>query len=343
MSISIGNLPPQIKANYGILSGLAPTFPTPFRDMFMTAPMLAGTKAGTIKFSYRVGNTKAAELLKKGSISGIKKIRGQYWREVELTPGEIFASTALTATELTQMQPGGNEVWMIGGEIIPTSSQLANEKLQELKDAAAARENIMATQLINNGIVLNSDGIDYIDYLIPAAQTATYSTAAGFLPLVKRIKTDFRKANGVNETDFLIGSDIVDKMLVDSALQQTMFNLGMTNIGKDLTVDEKQMVVGTFMGSYLKQMELSFDADGVQIIAGNTIKLIDRSKFRRGQAPIEIINPTTNLPDIALMDYWTDIEIGTKKNASAELFLKGGFFPIVLDPVAIQTWTITIA
>ena len=343
MTITLAGLPAQVQTNYGILSGLQPTYPTPFRDLFMSAPMLAGTKSQTIEFSYMIRNVKAAELMKKKGITGIKKIKDNYWRKVVIETGELSAAQSLTADEITLLQPGGNAVWMVGGEMIPTTNQLAQQKIQLMLDAIAIRENIMCTQLINTGIVTSSDGDDTWTFGIPAAQAKTYSDAASFLVMVKDIIQDYRKATGKLPNRFLIGSDIVDKMLIDTALQTTMYNLGMTNIGRDMTSDEKALVIGHFMGQNLQQMDLSFDENGVNIIAGNVIKLLDTSQFRKGQAPIQIINPSTELPDIFLGDYFADTQVDDKKNASAEMFLKSGFFPVVIDPVSIQTYTVTIS
>ena len=56
-----------------------------------------------------------------------------------------------------------------------------------------------------------------------------------------------------------------------------------------------------------------------------------------------MINPSNNMPDIWQGAYWTDVQVDDKKNATAEMFVKSGFFPVVVDPVSIQTYKVTFA
>jgi hypothetical protein len=142
---------------------------------------------------------------------------------------------------------------------------------------------------------------------------------------------------------FLIGSEIVDKILEDDKVQATMRRLNYTNVAKDLNSDEKSLIIGTFMGQELKEMEFSFDENGADIIPGTQIKVLNTNELRRGQAPIQAINPATKLPDIFLGEYWSDIDPGRVVAATAEIFLKSGFFPVIIDPVTLQTFEIDMA
>ena len=343
MAVTYTTAAPQVITNYGLVKGLPAAFPRAFADMFLSAPLLAGTKAETIKWRYPVAKAKAAQLMKRGGNHGVKKIEDNYFVEVSIKPGVIEAIQNLSADELTQMQPGGIEEWLVDGQNIPTSSMLAAEKFAILKEGVLERINIMATQLINDGKVYFYNTDNYWDFDIPAAQAKTYSASNGIIKIVREALVSFQKVNRKMPTDFLIGDTIVDKMIADEAFQNATYKLGFTNIARDMEADDMALIIGQVMGQTLKQMNLSFDENGVQIISGSSMKLLDRSQFRRGQGAIPVKNPTTKLPDLALMDYYPVVDEGTELDPTAKLILRNGFFPVVIDPRAIQSYTVTIS
>jgi hypothetical protein len=232
---------------------------------------------------------------------------------------------------------------MIGGNLIPTGSQFKEEKLQMLKESILQRANIMCAQLINDGKVYFSNSADYWDFAIPAPKAKTYSATNGFLKIVGETLSDYWNANSMDCDTYLIGSDIVGKILQDSALHQTMYNLGLSNVGRDLTVAEQKLVIGTFMGQNLQQTGRTFNEKGVSIIPGNHIKLLNTQKLRQGFSGIEVIDTVTKTPDVVIMDYYADVTVESEIDAYATFFMKSGFFPLVEDPASIQTYAISFA
>ena len=343
MAVTYNTATPQIITNYGLVKGLPAAYPRPFADMFLQAPLLPGTISETIKWRYQVDKTKAAQLMKRGGNHGVSKIEDTYFVTVSLKPGVIEAIQSLTAEELTQMKPKGLEEWLIDGQSVPTSQMLAADKFAILKESILERINIMASQIINDGKVYFANGVDYWDFDIPTEISKTYSTSNGIIKIVSEALRDFQKVNRKLPTDFLIGETIATKMLEDAKFQTSMRNLNYSNVAGSLTANEKALVIGQVMGQQLEQMNLSFDENGVQIIEGTKMKLVDRTQFRRGQGAIPAKNPTTKLPDFALMDYYPAIDEGTELNPTAQLILRNGFFPVVIDPRAIQTYDITIS
>ena len=343
MAITYSNAATQIITNYGLVIGLPPAYPRPFADMFLQAPLLPGTISETIKWRYPVDKTKAAQLMKRGGNHGVKKVEDTYFVTVTMEPGIIEAVQALTVGELTQLQATGLEEWLISGQRTPTNEMLAADKFMILKEAILERMNIMASSLINDGIVAFANGTDQWDFNIPDEIAKTYSSSTGIITIVAEALRDFQKINRKMPTDFLIGETIATKMLEDAKFQTSMRNLNYSNVASGLTANEQALIIGQVMGKELQQMNLSFDENGVQIIGGTKMKLLDRSQFRRGQGAIPVKNPTTKLPDLALMDYYPTVDEGTELDPTAQLILKNGFFPVVIDPRAIQTYAVTIS
>ncbi len=339
--ITLNQLPEQVKVNYGILVASKPVTLTPFLDLFKKTAPLMSTRARKIEWRYRVDKAKAADLIKRGERIE-KTLNGTHFRKVEIEPGIIFASESLTADEITQMQADSNNVFFINGQAIPTAQVIAEEKYGYIKDAIDSALEIMCEKLINNGIVPFADGTSQWDFGLPAPVAKTYNATTGFLKLVKDIDFDYTKKNRKKMTNFLIGETIVDKMLQDTSLQATMLSLGMNNIAA-MSANDKAMVIGTFMGKNLEQMPYTFDQNGVTIIPGNVIKCIDTAQLKIGYGAIDVKNPTTKYPDTYLGDYYTGIQEGTDLNPDALLFVKTGAFAIVVDPVSIQTYEITMA
>jgi hypothetical protein len=345
MAMTLGQLPAQLKTHLGILSGLQPSMPTPFYDIFKNAPIITGNvQTDKIVFNYLVRKEFAAGLRKKGlGSNAMRKVKDNAWIKVEIEPGEIADSQVLTASELSQLQAGQTEEFIIGTQTIKTNEQLAEMKFQLLKDSVMRRADIMCAQLINDGKVQFSNGIDEYDYLIPAADAEVYNSSSGFLVLIKKLIMNFRKRTGRLPNRVLIGTDIVDAILQDDILQKTMYTMGFNNIANNVVANNLGLVLGQFMGQNLEQMDFAFDEKGTEIIAGNVIKLIDTTQLRRGYAPIDVINPATNMPDKWMGDFWTGTHVESPIDARATLFVKSGFFPILVDPVAIQTANVTIS
>lgn len=344
MTVVYSSLDEQTKTHLGILSELPPSMPTPFYDMWKNAPVVTGNATTKkLKWSWYLRKVIVAMLIEKGStLPGLDKVKDNEWREAEIEPGETVALQSITAAELTALQPNGTDTFMIGGQQIKTSDQLAVEKYQFIKDAIVRRYEIMCAQLIKDGVVHFSDGKSSYDFQIPAAEKVTYSATQGFLKLVKTALVKYKKRNGMVPDKFLIGSDIVDAILMDKDLQETMKNLNFTNVAKDVLVNNFALIVGTFMGQVLEQLDITFDEKGVEIMPGNQIKLLNTKQFKRGYAAIPVMNPATKIPDHWLGDFWTSIKVGDDLNPQSTLIGKGGFFPIVVDPATIYTLEVTI-
>lgn len=340
MAISQNSLSPLQITLLGVLEGLPQTEPTPFLNMFANAPVVSSA-TDILEFDYRVNKNKTAELLKKGS-RGKEVQMANDWLRVRIQPGEQIAKDIITADELKRMMAGETEVFRIGGQQIKTSQQLAQMKMQSIKDSIVKRQNIMCAQLINDGNVYFSDGVNSLDYDIPVEKTVNYDANTVILSEIRKMLSDYRKITGLMPDKILIGASIVDKMLGDVKVQDTMYKMGYTNVAQGLEATEKALIIGTLLGQTLEQMDFSFDDKGVEIIADNKIKMLSTSQFRRGYTALNAINPATNLPDLFLGEYWTGIESVDSIGAKATLFGKSGFFPIVIDPKSIQTWNVVI-
>ena len=343
MAISLEGLAPQVQTHIGLLSGTKTFRPYPYWNIFRSAPVLPIGRTGNVEFDYLVDSVTTASVNKRGNNKSPEKVADREFRRVSLTPTEIFTSQSLTAAELLQMQPGNVEIMTVGGKAIPAAEQVVQRKLQRLRDSIDARKNVMCTQLLNNGKVYAENGNLEFDFNIPAAVAASYTAASGFLKLVKDINREYIKQNeGMPADRFLIGSDIADALLQDEKLQTTMYHLGYTNVGQNLTSDEKSRIIGVFMGQNIEEMGYSFNEKGVDIISGTTVKLINTGMIAQGYAAIEIQN-AQGLADYYLGDEFVDVQPGTKLNPTAFLFAKSGFMPVVVDPVSIQTYTVSIA
>ena len=296
-TITIEGVSPLVRKHIGLLAGAETYKPYPFLEIFKKAQILPMTDGEYIEFDYVKDIVTTAELNKRANSKNTAKVKEPEFRRVQLTPGEIFNSQSLTATELNRMQAGKTQVITIGGQAIDSSEQVSRRKLQRIRESISSRMNIMCTQLFNDGVVRGKDDAILWDFNLPEKRKATYSAAEGFLKLVKKINREYIKINGGMPADgFLIGSEIADKILEDEKLQDTMYKLGMTDIGKDLTADEKSRIIGVFMGQMLKEMPYSFDENGADIIGGNIIKLYNTQMLARGYAGIEIKNEN-GLPD----------------------------------------------
>jgi len=343
MAITLSGLTPQVQTNIGLLAGTKTYRPYPYWNIFKSAGVLPIGRTGNVEFDYLLDSVVTAKVNKRGNNKAPEKVADREFRRVSLTPTEIFASQSLTASELLQMQPGSVEIMTVGGKAIPSSEQVIQRKLQRLRDSIDARKNIMCTQLLDDGKVYAENGNLEFDFNIPAAVSASYSTSDGFLKLVKDINREYIKNNnGMPADRFLIGSDIADALLQDEKLQTTMYHLGYTNVGQNLTSDEKSRVIGVFMGQNIEEMAYSFNEKGINIIEDNTIKLLNTGMLAQGYAAIEIQN-TQNLPDYYLGDEFIDVQPGDKLNPTAFLFAKSGFMPVVIDPISIQTYNVTIS
>lgn len=344
MTVKMEALSEQTKTHLGILSEIKPTIPTPFYDMFKNKPVVTGgSKTKKISWAWYLRKTHAAELIAKGSsLPGLKELTDNEWRQAEIEPGEIIARQSMTASDITALQPEGTETFLVGGQYVKTSDQIALEKLQIIKDSLARRWDIMCAQLIKDGVVIFSNGVGKYDFGIPNAKKVTYSPTNGLLKLLRKEFTSYKKANGMMPDKCLIGADIVDAILEDKDLHETMRNLNFTNVAKDVVVNNFGLILGTFMGQQLEQMDVAFDEKGKEILPTNQIKLLNTSQFKRGYAAIEVTNPQTKLPDLWLGDIWTGIMPGDEIQPQATLFGKNGFFPIVVDPSTIYTLEVTI-
>lgn len=325
----------------GAYAGLPVLEPTPFLDLFRNKPNFVSSTL-ELAFDVKINKQTAASLVEKGA-KGKGSITPNTWVRKKVTPGDIYDEDSLSATELAQMQAGETEVFLIGGKPIKTGQQLAEMKLQRIKNSIEKRKNIMCTQLINDGKIYDSYGNVMLDYEIPAADTMTYNGSTVFLAEFSKKIAAFRKRTGLMPDRSLIGADIVEKMLGDTLVQDTMYKLGYTNIAQNLTVNEKALVIGTFMGQTLEQMDLSFDAKGVEIIPGNVIKLLATDQLRNGYTAIEVVKDINMAPELWNGDIWTDIENMSKSVAKAKIFARSGYFPIVVDSQAIYTINVTIA
>jgi hypothetical protein len=341
--ITLGGLSPLTRTHIGILAGSKTYKPYPYLDIFKQAPILPTTNAAYIEFDVMEDRVTTAELVERGKGKGTEKAREAGFKRHTVVPGEIYVDQSLTANELLQMQPGQPQVMVIGGVPVTTAEQVSQRKIQRLRESLDNRKNIMCTQALNDGIVVGKGNSILWNNNLQPARTATYSAVSGFLKLVRTINEQYIKSNdGMPADKFLIGSDIADAILKDAALQQTMYYLNMSNIGRDLTANEKTRVIGTFMGQVVQEMGYSFNENGVSIIGGNQVKLINTGMLAQGYAAIEV-QLASGLPGFYVGDEYIDIQEGTKKNPTASIFAKSGFMPIITDPISVQTWTVTIA
>ncbi len=325
----------------GVYNGLPVLEPTPFLNLFRDKPSFVSTTE-ELSFDVKINKALAASLVEKGA-KGKGSVTPNNWVRKKVVPGDIYDEDILTAKELAQMNAGETEVFLIGGKPIRTGQQLAEMKLLRIKNSIEKRKNIMAAQLINNGIILDSNGKTMLDYEIPTADTMTYSGTTVFLAELGKKLAAYRKLTGLSPDRTLIGADVVEKMLGDTKVQDTMYKLGYTNVAKDLTADERALVIGTFMGQVLEQMDLSFDAKGVEIVAGNVIKMISTAQFRNGYTALEVIKDINAAPELWNGDIWSDIENSSKSVAKSKIFARCGWFPIVVDSQSIYTINVTIS
>lgn len=325
----------------GAYTGLPVLEPTPFYNLFKDKPAFVSISE-ELAFDVKINKAIAAALVEKGA-KGKGSITPASFIRKKVVPGDIYDEDILTAKELAQMTAGETEVFMINGQPIKTGQQLAEMKLMRIKNSIEKRKDIMCAQLINDGKVYDSDGNLMLDFEIPAADTMTYNGSTVFLAeLAKKIAL-YRKITGLVPDKILIGADVVEKMLGDTKVQDTMYKLGFTNIAKDMTATDTALVIGTFMGQMLQQMDLSFDAKGVQIIPGTVIKMLSTSQFRNGYTALEVLKTANGIPELWNGDVWTDVSSPNKEIPKAKIFARSGYFPIVVDAQSIYTINVTIS
>lgn len=341
MAIKEKTLSPQQKMLMGAYYAAKPLNNTAWLNLFeKTTPLMSKTK--TLEIDFIKSRNQVADVVKKGA-KGRSSENQEYFTKKVITPGDIYQEIELSWDELSQMQAGETEVFIIGGQAVKTGEQLAARKTQWLKTAVNNAKNMMCADVVNNGIAYNTDKTDYLDYGIPSAVSASYTTNDYLLDLLSEHFLQYRKQCGMSQDRTLIGADVARQMLKDSKMQDTMYKLGYTNSAKDLTADEMALIIGTFLGKKLEQMDISPDRHGVDIIPGNVIKMINTSKLTMGYAAIGVKATADSPPESWLGDIWVDIDTGTKSIPKSVLFARSGAFPIVLDANSIYTLNLTLA
>lgn len=341
MAIKEKTLSPQQKMLMGAYYAAKPLSNTAWLSLFeKTTPIMSVTK--TLEIDVIKSRNQVADVVKKGA-KGRSSENQEYYTRKTITPGDIYQEITLSWDELTQMQAGETEVFIVGGQAVKTGEQLAARKTQWLKTAMNNAKNMMCADVINNGIAYNTDKRDYLDYVIPAAVTASYTTNDYLLALLSEHFIQYRKQAGMSQDRTLIGSDVARQMLKDSKMQETMKNLGFTNVAQNLTAYQISLVIGTFLGKTLEQMDISPDAHGVDIIPGNVIKMINTSQLTMGYAAIGVKATSDSPANSWQGDVWVDIDTGTKSIPTSVLFARSGAFPVVLDANSIYTLNLTLA
>lgn len=341
MPITQSNLSPQQKMLMGAYYAAKPLNNTAFADLFKGGvPIMSATK--TLEIDVIKSKVQAADVVKKDGKG--KPIENQeYFTRKTITPGDIYAEIELSTNELTQMQAGETEVFIIGGKAVQTGTQLAARKAQWLLTSMENAKNIMCTQAINDGIVYNTDKKDYLDYGISPAIPINYKTSDYLLAILSEHFVNYRRRTGKSQNKTLIGADIAIQMLKDTKVQDSMYKLGYTNAANNLSTNDMALIIGNFMGKLLEQMDISPDNHGVDIIPGNIIKLLDTNSLTMGYAAISVKTSSDAAADLWKGDVWVDIDTGKKSDPKSVMFARSGAFPIIIDSNTIYTLSATLA
>jgi len=335
MAIEVSQLSPQQSMLMAAYDTAKPLRPKSYLNMFTDKAAIASDTTILEVDIIKYKNIQA-EIVKKGE--GGKKIAApQYFTRMKMTPGDIVANQVLTSKELELMQAGETSTFRIGGKTIQTGMQLMARKTEWLKESIEQTKNAMCAEAVTNGIVYNTDKNDFMDYGIPAAVAMTYDNTTVFLAKLLEHFSEFRKINGATQTRSLLGIDLAKKILGDTLFQDTMYKMGYTNIAQNITVDQMGFLIGVFLGKTLEQSDFAPDKNGVDIVKGNQIKLIDTTKLVAGYAALEVKVNAEAAPDLWKGDIWVDVDTGSKQIAKSTLFAKSGFFPVILDANAIYT------
>jgi len=321
---------------YGEIAKSTPYSATPWLDMVKKGRVLSPTKSNKISFDMKVGKIKMAALKKKGG-NGVKLL-GNGWVRVTIDAGVIEASINLSARELQEMQSGETEV-LLDGVPVKTSAALVQDKMSMVKESIVQRMNLMSAQLVNSGTVTFSDGLNKYDFGIPATVTKDWDTDS-ITKIFHDILRDYRKANGSLPVTLriLVGHTLAEKLLTDDEFQgaRDAYNQNIANF----SANTDAMIVGSMLNRVFEEAEIAVDERGEDLMGAMDIKLVDTAKLGIAYAGIEIVN-ASGTPDILAADYFADIEVASKKQATAELFGKSGFLPIITDPESLRTYTIT--
>lgn len=341
--MSVLNLTKTQRRNYGVFSKAKSFESTIYSDLFKRNQIAPTTKE-EIEFDIQVGETKVASLKKRGAV-GVT-ILDDTWIRVKVKPGLISANVPLSADDFNKMMAGEVEV-LLGGEMIKTPAAMVSQGIERLRGAVDRRFEIMCSESITNGQVVSSDATVVWDYKLPAIKNVSWNTSGttGIVKIVSDIIREGKKVMGMIPPKIEIGSDIVDRMLADDLFlkQSQALNTGSrTNIANS-SVDEQALFVGQVLGRILEEMEMSFDAKGVDITPGDQIRLLDTSAFRTAYAGIDIKDPTTGTPAMVAADAFVGIDEGTESQPNAKLFVKSYPFPVITKLNAVLRYKVTIS
>jgi hypothetical protein len=264
--------------------------------------------------------------------------------ETTLAPAQIFEYDSITEEDVfTQANP---ELISVSGiqDVVSNKDYIRAVKVQELKNRAMRRKELMIAQILSSGQINYNDGVrSYnVNFGITPENMTISETSKTYEDILEACD-EIRKA-GHNPDTILVTQNVASAILGNKQIQtivnKSSFNMGQVllktyNNARDLLALPALPIITVYLGTYA-------DDSGAQVPylgSGDKLIVADSKAFRLGYAAIQNYN-ISEKPVMGEAFVWENVvNEGTEK----AIFLLSRPLPYVVSSDAVKIFNVTVS